>query len=190
VWGREGGENIKGSCRSEGTVNVFELMMRVEEGVFIDRGGHEFSGGFSVSHDAVHTLEDVLVRAYAGMEHKEKVSDSMQGEADLSLHDVNRETMREISLLSPFGEGNAKPIFRFRGVTVRLAEKFGKTKNHLRLHLIDKKGNTAGAVGFFMTPETFGISTGDTIDLLATFEESRFRGRSELRLRIVEIKAV
>jgi single-stranded-DNA-specific exonuclease len=187
VWGREGSEIIKGSCRSEGTVNVFELMMRVEDGVFIDRGGHEFSGGFSVHHDAVHTLEDALVRAYMSMEHREKKVGDIKPEAQMSLHDVNKETMRQIALLAPFGEGNPKPIFLFSGVTVRLVEKFGKTKNHLRLHLIDDKGDTASAIGFFMTPELVGVANGDTIDLLATFEESRFRGKVELRLRIVSV---
>lgn len=188
VWGREGSGCIKGSCRSDGVVNVFDLMMRVREGVFIDRGGHEFSGGFSLEQDAVHTLEDELIRAMDGMVHTRGEKKPVTPEADLTLHDVNPDTMRQITMFAPFGEGNPKPLFRFSGVTVRFAEKFGKTKNHLRLHLIDERGDTAQAVGFFMTPESVGVSNGDVVDLLATFEQARFRGTTELRLRIVDVR--
>lgn len=188
VWGREGAEMIKGSCRSDGIVNVFELMMRVREGVFIDRGGHELSGGFSLTHDAVHTLEDELVRAMEGMTHqREEKKKNLLPEADLTLHDVNPDTMRQIAALAPFGEGNPKPLFRFPMIKVRLAERFGKTKSHLRLHLIDERGDTAQAIGFFMTPESVGVSSGDKMNLIASFEESRFRGRTQLRLRIAHI---
>lgn len=189
VWGREGSEVIKGSCRSDGIVNVFELMMRVREGVFIDRGGHEFSGGFSLAHDAIHTLEDDLIRAMDGMIHAREKKEEYLPEADLALHDVHRDTMRQIALLAPFGEGNPKPLFRFPRVTVRYAERFGRRREHLRLHLIDDRGDTAQAIGFFMTPESIGVADGDTIDLIASFEESRFRGREELRLRIARVVA-
>ncbi len=192
VWGREGSKTIKGSCRSDGIVNVFELMMRVKDGVFIDRGGHELSGGFSVHHDRIHTLEDELVRAMDGMVHKEKTKEEYMIDADLSLHDVNRDTHRMIERLAPFGVENPKPIFRFKGVTARLVESFGKTKNHLRLHLADIMGDTAQAIGFFMSPAQFGdgLQNGDMIDLVASFEESHFRGKTELRLRIVDAKVL
>lgn len=34
VWGREGSEMIKGSCRSDGNVNVVTLMHAVRDQVF------------------------------------------------------------------------------------------------------------------------------------------------------------
>jgi len=190
VWGREGSTIIKGSCRSNGTVNLLALMMTTRDGVFIDRGGHEASGGFSVSHEAIHTLEDALVEAFLALPKKEKQDAVVAHEAELSLGGVNRTTYREVEQLAPFGVGNPKPIFLFPRVTVRLAEHFGKTKNHLRLDLIDEKGDTASAIGFFLQKDSFpasDLSSGSVIDLLATLELSRFRGREELRLRIVDI---
>jgi len=35
VWGREGRDIIKGSCRSDGTVNLVELMASTTEGFFL-----------------------------------------------------------------------------------------------------------------------------------------------------------
>ncbi len=63
VWGREGGSGpdvedgpLKGSCRSNGKVNVVRLMESAKDS-FIDFGGHELAGGFSVSNANVHFLE-------------------------------------------------------------------------------------------------------------------------------------
>ncbi len=45
------------------------------------------------------------------------------------------------------------------------------------------------AMGFFMTKDSFDtkLEIGKAIDLVATMEKSMFRGRAELRLRIVDI---
>jgi len=46
LWGREGGEVIRGSVRSDGMLNVVELMGATEH-IFDHFGGHSASGGFS-----------------------------------------------------------------------------------------------------------------------------------------------
>jgi single-stranded-DNA-specific exonuclease len=191
VWGREGGSVIKGSCRSDGTVNVLELMMSVQEGVFIDRGGHEFSGGFSVHHEQIHFLEQALNDAYGQATKKESPTSEVVYDTELVLGDVNRETYRTIQSLAPFGEGNPRPIFLFKHVTVRLIEHFGKQKNHLRLNLIDETGSTASAIGFFLNKENFPVLVEQdlpVVDLYATLELSRYGWKEELRLRIIDIK--
>ena len=51
-------------------------------------------------------------------------------------------------------------------------------------------GDAVTALGFFMNPDSFtraDVQNGGSIDLTATFEKSHFRGRPELRLRIVNI---
>ncbi len=191
VWGREGGAHIKGSCRSDGRVNLVELMVAVPDGIFIDRGGHEFSGGFSLLHEQVHLLEDALVEAHGRVPKKEKSPEGASVDAELTLDEVNEETFRAIDLLAPFGVGNPKPTFLFRNVAVDAVIQFGKEKNHLRLLLSNDNGAMAQAIGFFLSPSNFpgaDVRSGGTIDLVATFEKSYFRGRPELRLRIVELR--
>ena len=190
VWGKEGGSVFKGSCRSDGRVNVVELMHAVREGIFIDRGGHEFSGGFSVESDAIHFLESALVEAHTTVQKKEKIEKNKNIDAILKLADVNEEVFAAIDLLAPFGVGNPRPIFRFRSVLVEKVELFGKGRDHLRITLKDDGGHRVSALGFFMTPANFPdveLSSGARIDLSATMEKSYFRGAPELRLRIVEI---
>src|SRR3989344_1693637 len=51
LWGRNGRGEIKGSCRSDGTVNIVELMKLAHsqaDDLFLNYGGHAQAGGFSL----------------------------------------------------------------------------------------------------------------------------------------------
>lgn len=189
VWGREGSAEIKGSCRSDGSVNVVELMASAREGMFLDSGGHELSGGFSIAHDQIHFLEEEIIAVYNRIEKKQVAEDSLSVDNTLLLKEVTWETYRLIEQLAPFGVGNPKPLFLFEHVEIKGIKTFGKEKNHLELQLQDEGGRTISAIGFFLSPENFKISIneGTAINLVATLEKSVFRGRPELRLRIVDI---
>lgn len=192
VWGREGAEMVKGSCRSDGRVNIVELMHAVGEGVFIDRGGHEFSGGFSLAMEQVHFLESALVKAHATLSKKERTHDDLVVDSELRLSDVNDEIFAAIDLLAPFGVENPRPIFAFPRVRIARVALFGKGKEHLRLTLTDDDGEETSAIGFFMTPDSFpnvSLEAGTRVTLIAVMERSYFRGRPELRLRIKDIRS-
>lgn len=190
VWGKEGSTMIKGSCRSDGRVNIVELMVATRQGVFTQKGGHEFSGGFTVDGEAIHFLEDALIEAHSTIAKKEKTNKTAEVDKVLTLREVNEEIFQAIDALAPFGVGNPKPVFRFNGVTVVKAEPFGKTRNHLKLTLSDSSGARTQAIAFFKTSNDYpdvDVIDGARITLLGTFEKSHFRGRPELRLRIVDI---
>ena len=190
VWGSdENNTHLKGSCRSDGTVNLVELMVSVPTGTFLDVGGHEFSGGFSVSHEAIHFLEDTLVSAYLNLPKKEKESGTIEVDAELTLDDVTKDNYKNIEKLAPFGVGNHKPTFIFRNVVPEEVRAFGKGKNHLEIIFKNTKGVSVSAIGFFSTSDDFGIpvEVGTPIDMVATFEKSMYRGIEKLRLRIVDI---
>jgi single-stranded-DNA-specific exonuclease len=101
---------------------------------------------------------------------------------------------RELEKMSPFGLGNPKPIFFFENVKIEKIKKFGKNGSgeHLEISFSDcdkNKQNKATGISFFSNINSFQktLSEGLGVNLLATFDLSRFRGREELRLRIVDI---
>ncbi|HUD04237.1 MAG TPA: single-stranded-DNA-specific exonuclease RecJ, partial [Candidatus Paceibacterota bacterium] len=130
LWGRDGENMIKGSCRSGGGVSVFSLMQAVRPGVLVDFGGHSASGGFSVAEGSVHTLEQELSLALGGIAIGEEVE---KDEYDMQLlpEDVSWQLYDALSALSPFGVGNKKPLFLFNDVKIRAARLFGKEKQHM-----------------------------------------------------------
>ncbi len=189
VWGREGSEHIKGSCRSDGSVNVVELMRAVSLDTFLDVGGHEFSGGFSVSHEKIHLVEDEIVDAYMRVKKETHEKEIPVADATLSPNDISWDIYNEIAQLAPFGEGNPKPLFLCENVLVKKVRLFGKAREHIGLD-IDAENKTIPAIGFFLAgdPRVADIGENSRISLLAHLEKSMFRNRPELRLRIVDIE--
>jgi len=188
LWGREGGGVIKGSCRSDGSVDLVELMSHAHD-AFLEYGGHKYSGGFSLSHELVHELEKRLLKSYEEVKNENHVKEEIIVDKKLSLDDVSWKTYNMIEQLAPFGEGNPKPLFVFAGATIKNVRTFGKGGDHLELSFERKQGGIVRAIGFFMKPEQFerDLSEGACIDLVATMERSLFRNYPELRLRIVDI---
>ena len=188
VWGKDEKDCVRGSCRSDGSVSVVELMSATRES-FVDFGGHELAGGFTVHTEKIHFLEQALSANFDKTK-KEKVNDIEIHDVKSGLDAVNMKNWREIDKLSPFGFGNPKPIFLFEGSKIKKLKKFGKNGSgeHLELTFSDQNKETV-ADSFFSGVDSFRntLSEGLGVNLLATFDLSRFRGKEELRLRIVDI---
>lgn len=190
LWGRDGGNILKGSCRGDGQVGILDLMNEVEAGIFEEYGGHNMSGGFSVISEKVHLLEEKLQLAYEKVIIKGVViKEEVVPDAKITFDDVTAENYKLIEKLAPYGTGNPKPLFLFENVEIRNVKMFGKETNHLELSFENSRGRTVKAIGFFRKATDFGgeLKAGDKINLLANFEKSTFRGFTELRLRIVDI---
>lgn len=191
VWGRGEAEEIKGSCRGDGTVSLVELMRGAPEGVFINIGGHMMAGGFSALPEKINGLEQELNNVYEKMPKMESELDNVYIDEEVSLDDVNWGNYAELDKLRPFGMGNPKPNFLFAGVVLNGVKKFGNGKAHLQLDFKNSKNQTISAIGFFIgADEHFNVIAGQTIDLVANIEKNTFRGANELRLRIVDIAVV
>lgn len=187
VWGRDGRDVLKGSCRSDGVISVVALMEHAKDS-FIEFGGHHAAGGFAVHEDRIHTLGESLNDAYVAGGNTLRATTLSIIDADLEIDDVTETLHRNIASLSPFGVGNMKPIFRFSGITAGHVSVFGKSKEHTKIILNGKRG-TLEAIAFFKTPERFipKLAAGEACDLIAYIEKSYFMNRPQLRLRIIDV---
>lgn len=192
VWGGdEDSELLKGSCRGDGTVNVVKLMSDNAK-LFENFGGHEAAGGFSVSSEMIHKLEQGLNESYpkfATAKPEEKV---YEYDTELVFEDVSESTYNEISKLAPFGVGNPKPVFLFRDSLVKQVRLFGKHNEHLELTFENNIGMPVKAIAFFTKHDSFGdpIEEGKIIQLFGSIEKSTFGYKKEIRLRIENIHLI
>jgi single-stranded-DNA-specific exonuclease len=189
LWGREGGEFIKGSCRSDGSASVVTIMHGAPAGTFVDFGGHHMSGGFSASHENIHLLFDRLCETCDRVKTEGSATLPTFIDMKLTLDEVTWNTYRVIESLAPFGEGNPKPLFLFENVEVTATKLFGKEKNHLELMFENTFGKKIPTIAFFAidNPNLMKVKAGDRINLLAHLEKSVFRNFPELRMRIVDV---
>jgi single-stranded-DNA-specific exonuclease len=200
LWGREGTNGssiIKGSCRSGGNVSVFELMSLAKD-IFMEYGGHSGAGGFSVSEENIHSLEEKLNEAFLKLKTENSDAEILV-DKKISVADVNRQTFEVLEKFAPFGFENPKPLFWLENVLVSSVKQFGKEKNHLEIKVRDnsaigsesqnQRNSEITAIAFFSALEKFSvpIQVGSKINLIATMEKSTFRNFVELRLRIVDI---
>ena len=189
VWGKDENDAIKGSCRSPGSVSVVELMTATSES-FLEYGGHELAGGFTVHSEKIHFLEEALSATFHKVK-RETTEDEVVYDVKTDLSAINMKNWRELEKMAPFGLANSKPVFLFPGVKIENIKKFGKNGSgeHLEITFSDSSKKVAKGVSFFSGLESFKtpLVAGNSVNLLATLDLSRFRGREELRLRIEDI---
>jgi single-stranded-DNA-specific exonuclease len=188
-WGGEGG-CLKGSCRSDGSVSLVDLMSKLPEEIFSEFGGHHLAGGFSIKKEALSFAEEKLCRAYSDVL-DEKLAHEIIIDQKIGLEEVSWDLYNMLEKMAPFGIGNPRPIFFFQNVEVDSLKKFGKKGDHLQIELRKKDNNTISAYDFFKNESSFPgvyLRRGSLLDLAATIEKNNFGRRPSLRLRIVDIK--
>lgn len=184
IWGKNGNGVIKGSCRSDGSVNVVELMRAANtDNFFLNIGGHHHAGGFSLVAERVGELEERLLTAWATLP-QEVVEEKLMLDGEMELEQITPQFYRELEKLSPFGIENPKPIFLLRGVEIAGIRKFGGNNSHLELEI----RNSPKAISFFNTFPNLNLQPGQRLDLAASIEFSHFSYPAELRLRIVDLR--
>ena len=203
VWGSEG-ETIKGSARGIGDVSVVVLMQSCAH-LLVQFGGHEDAGGFSATREKIHFLEGEFCKQYP-LAKKPLPNPPLQGEGaerelgydlELNLSDVTFQNYKAMRQMAPFGMGNPTPVFAFKNILVESVRQFGKTTEHLevmvRPPLLEGVGGVSSgemvkAICWYATSDSFSekIEQGKTMTLLGEFDFSVFRGKTELRLKIVD----
>lgn len=194
LWGRDANGTLKGSCRSDGEVSLADLFTHARD-AFKECGGHAASGGFSVSHEQVHVLPQRLADAVSLLRSNAAPNEIPPPDRDhdalVTLREISWTLHRDISLLSPFGMGNTKPVFRISSVRVAAVRAFGKENNHVEITLTEGETGVPSMRGFqfFKTISAFTHppQRGEVVHVLATLERDTFRGPTKLALRIIDI---
>lgn len=191
LWGREGNETLKGSCRAGGKTSVNELMHAATD-AFIEFGGHAASGGFSLAPDKVFDLEARLVEALATLPKHD--AEESRADAHLTTDQVSVKTLLSLERFAPFGMGNGKPAFALSHVELSEVSWFGKAGEHLRVKLLrDEFGSdTIEAISFYARRELGSscdaLAVGARASLLVHLERDTFSRGQPVRLRIIDIR--
>ncbi len=195
LWGREGSSVLKGSCRGgPGNIHVVELMTEAGD-TFSQFGGHAAAGGFTVAPDAVFTFGERLCEALARLPKREASDLFSTADAHLGTHEATHTLLGKIERLAPYGMGNPKPSFAFRGVVLKEVSWFGKSNEHLRIRVQpaveDFTERPMEGIAFYAHRELGKIcdtlEAGKTANILANLERDMFTKGRPVRLRLVAI---
>ncbi len=204
LWSRNSRGEIKGSCRSDGSVSLVGLMQAAGGGEFFEAfGGHTVAAGFTLADGQEKELSQKLNQAFKKVE-KQKVENKLEIDSEIMLDEITWGTYEDVEQFGPFGVGNPKPVFLLKNVLLESVRTFGNGGIHLELGFKNSRGGIISAIGFFTCPPTLlkeefdsrnghnfedvNLARGERLDLLVNLEKSTFKARPELRLRLVDVK--
>ncbi len=103
---------IKASCRSAGDLNLFDALNACSD-LFIKFGGHKAAAGLSMKKENLPELKRRLNEYLAPIP---LIQRTVQNHFDIeiSFNDINRQLVKELESMEPFGMGNERPIFRMK----------------------------------------------------------------------------
>lgn len=188
LWGKGESSEFKGSCRSNGSLNVVDVMKEVPKGIVTNFGGHELAGGFVISEKGIFDFEKVLEEAAEKVAHEKQDEKVLTVDGILKVDELDNDFFKILEDLAPFGIANEKPIFLIQDTEYEKSEMFGKAKEHLKIIFKNSRGVTVPAIKFFDSGKIAEkISGPKKITLAVIPEVSYFMNKKEFRMRIVEV---
>lgn len=174
----------RGSGRSVGSVNLFEAVERCSD-LLIRFGGHAGAVGVTCAVENLDALRDRLNAVLADLP-AEDFEDRGEIAATVGLDELDIETIRQIGMLEPFGQGNRVPLLAARGVTMCDRAVVGKTGDHMRFIATDGAASVPAIM--FRAPEVEQLVNCDTVvDLVFEAVAECWQGRVKPKLMVKDI---
>ena len=174
----------RGSGRSVGNVNLFEAVERCSD-LLIRFGGHAGAVGVTCAAENLDALRTRLDQVLAELP-EEQFEDTGEIAAMVSLSELDIETVEQLSLLEPFGQGNKVPLLGVSGVTMCDRAVVGRTGDHMRFTATD--GSASVPAIMFRVPQIEDVVRCDSVvDLVFEAVAEHWQGRVKPKLMIKDI---
>jgi len=152
-------DRIVGSIRSIGNYPIMEMLNTCSD-IFLDFGGHDFAGGFSLD---ITNLDKIKERFSDYVKNNSTKTEEKDIEIDAELPEgfLNQDVIDVADILKPFGEGNPDLVFLARSLKIKNIEIMGnKQPGHIKF-VLESKGipwpavfwNAADRIGKDIFPE-------------------------------------
>lgn len=199
----DGEELAKGSARSIEGYNIFEELNK-NRSLFVKFGGHAMAAGLSLEKEKIDVLRKNLNDDCRLT--KEQLEKTIRIEKRLDFEEIDINLARDIKNLSPFGKGNAKPVFGSLDVSVEKVDILGKNKNVLKFMLKDASSDKMFAAISFDLLEKYlsdikhlygdevcckikeGGIFSHKMDIVYTIDINKFNGRETVQLILQDIR--
>ena len=176
----------KGSCRSYGGFNLFGALEACSD-LLVGFGGHELAAGFTIEEANIPAFRKKMnkyVREHTG---RAMPVSSIAVDAELTRPAlVTLDEVERLGELEPYGAGNDRPVFCFRGALLETAQSVGQNR-HLKVRL--QKGHTFfEGIFFSVTADDIGIAAGSRVDAAFYLQINEFRGSRSVQLQLLDIR--
>lgn len=168
----------KGSGRSIKGFNLFNALTDSGE-YLLKYGGHELAAGLGLNEADIDRFEKNINEYAKHHIEEEDLTPYINIDSMLEIGDLTVENAQILSVLEPFGMGNAQPIFAVKNVSVVAQRALGDGR-HVKL-TVAKNGKTIDFLGFNMAEALAGFVVGSKIDIAFSMSVNLFRGEKQLQ---------
>lgn len=141
----DGEEGVKGSGRSIEAYHMFDALVEVKD-LLVKFGGHPMAAGLSLERENVEPLRSRL-NELAKLGEDDFVR-KIWIDVPMPLDYIDEPLIEELDLLEPFGQGNEKPLFAQKGLSIRSVRVLGKNRNVVKFSLASGQGMPMDALLF------------------------------------------
>jgi single-stranded-DNA-specific exonuclease len=178
-----------GSIRSARGYNIGSLLEQCND-LFIDSGGHEFAGGYSLKKENWDAFLDRLKTVIHTIELGEAAEESICIDAELPFEYLGPEILNLTDRFAPYGNDNEPLTFLAKKLSVEDVNFFGKNESkHLKMTLAGGKYKWPavywGAAERLLNKE-FG--KGDKIDAVFNVSRDWYKGIATPQMTIIDLK--
>jgi single-stranded-DNA-specific exonuclease len=179
-----------GSIRSARGYNVHILFEQCND-LFIDSGGHQAAGGFSMMMENWDSFLERLKKAAATIEFdKESDEETIHVDAELPHDFLSPEILKLIDRFQPYGNDNEQLVFMTKNITIKDINFIGKPEaKHLKMTL--DAGKFKWPALYWQSADRvinkeFGIN--DKVDIVFNFTRDYFKGNETPQIMIMDLK--
>lgn len=172
--------NGKGSGRS---VTGFSIHKAVSEcGELLTKfGGHEYAVGLGIEIGNIQAFREKINKIAECITIEKR---SLIIDAELFDNEISFNTVEQLSLIEPFGEGNPQPIFLVKDLKLAYMRVVGE--KHTRMSF-KKAAYSYDAIYYNNTPDSLDVYLGDRVDVVFSLSVNEYNGSENLQIVIKDI---
>ncbi len=175
----------KGSGRSIRSFNLFKALEHCQD-TLLKFGGHDLAAGLSVAPGQIDAFREKINEYAKSSLTEEDFMPLLYLDSELPAPYINMNTAERLSVLEPYGMGNASPLFFARKMMVSQIRSLSEGK-HVKLTL--RSGEfSIDAVGFNMGELNETLKNDDIIDIAFNLDINIYRGMRQLQVLLKDVK--
>ncbi|MCX8014751.1 MAG: DHHA1 domain-containing protein, partial [candidate division WOR-3 bacterium] len=178
----------KGSGRSIPGFNIFQAVKYCEN-LLTAFGGHKYACGIVLSKENIDQFTKEI-QTYSEINlPPELLTPKIYIDAEVTLQNVNNNLLKIIKKFEPFGQDNPCPVFKTNGLEIVGYPRI-VGKEHLKFRVRENKEKILEAIAFGHSDKILLLQKGkeNHLDIVYTFDEHYFAGKSRLQLIIKDLK--
>ena len=178
------GNDGKGSGRSIPGFDLHDALTECSD--YLEKfGGHSMAVGVTVSRDKFELFKNKF-EEYAKSHDIDKIIPVINIDSELSLKDIDIDSVKSLQKLEPYGEANKMPVFMIRNLKINSIRALSEGK-HLKLTLKDD-GYMINAIGFNMGNLSNEYLIDDKVDVIGNLDINSFNGNESIQLILKDIR--